>query len=93
MKTNVIKNENKIPNNETLQAMKNIEEGKKLSREFHNVQELMRNLEKDDNNDTELYKEVLKRETMPQKIYSEEDVIKKFNINAMNKNDKTMELE
>lgn len=93
MKIEVIKNENKMPNSKTLQAMKNIEEGKDLSRKFHNVQELMWNLEKDDNNDVEFYKEVLKRETTPQKDHSEEEVIKKFGIDKVNPDDSQVKIE
>jgi len=33
-----------MPNEELLQAMKNVEEGKKLSRRFHSVKELMEDL-------------------------------------------------
>lgn len=41
-------NENKIPNTETLEAMKNVEEGINLAGPFKTVEELMEYLNSDD---------------------------------------------
>ena len=39
---------NEIPNAETLEAMRNVQKGVNLSREFHSVEELMEDLDADD---------------------------------------------
>ena len=39
---------NEIPNEETLAAMRNVQKGVNLSREFHSVAELMEDLNADD---------------------------------------------
>lgn len=93
MNSVLMKDKNRKFNDETLQTMKNIEEEKNLSRKFKSVKDLMEDLKADDNEEMKLYKEILKREAIHQKIYSEEEVIKKFGIDKVNPDDSQVKIE
>ncbi len=93
MNSVLMKDKNRKFNDETLQTIKNIEEEKNLSRKFKSVKDLMEDLKADDNEEMKLYKEILKRETIYQKLYSEEEVMKKFGIDKVNPDDSEVEIE
>ena len=93
MNSVLMKDKNRKFNDETLQTIKNIEEEKNLSRKFKSVKDLMEDLKANDNEEMKLYKEILKRETIYQKLYSEEEVMKKFGIDKVNPDDSEVEIE
>ena len=80
-------------NNETVQAIKNIEEGNALSHKFHDTKELMQDLEKNNSNEIEMYKEIVKREAVPQRVYSENEVLDRFGIDKLNPDNGEEEFE
>ena len=80
-------------NNETVQAIKNIEEGNTLSHKFHDTKELMQDLEKNNSNEIEMYKEIVKREAVPQRVYSENEVLDRFGIDKLNPDNGEEEFE
>ena len=80
-------------NNETVQAIKNIEEGNTLSHKFHDTKELMQDLEKNNINEIEMYKEIVKREAVPQRVYSENEVLDRFGIDKLNPDNSEKEFE
>ena len=93
MNSVLMKDKNRKFNDETLQTIKNIEEEKNLSRKFKSVKDLMEDLKANDNEEMKLYKEILKREVIHQKIYSEAEVMKKFGIDKVNPDDSKVEIE